>query len=110
MNSQRSGTVLTFYMKSLVIQEAIYMPVYLKARVRILETLWLVPDHISASILFLTSNDVIKKFKLTNLSTKFSHNVNSLVLKGPCKFQVDIPINARVVAVQSLENCREYRL
>ena len=36
--------------------------------------------------------------------TKFLHNVNNPVLKGLCKFQVDISKNARVTAVQSLEN------
>ena len=36
--------------------------------------------------------------------TKFLHNVSSPVLKRLCKFQVDIPINARVTAVQNLEN------
>ena len=34
---------------------------------------------------------------------KFLHNVNILVLKGLCKFQVDKPINARVTAVHSLK-------
>ena len=36
--------------------------------------------------------------------TKFLHNVNKPVLKGLCMFQVDIPINAKVMAVTSLEN------
>ena len=36
--------------------------------------------------------------------TKFLHNVNNPVLKGLCKFQVDISINARVTSVQRLEN------
>ena len=31
------------------------------------------------------------------------HNANYLVLKGLCKFKVDMPINAKVIAVQSLE-------
>ena len=42
------------------------------------------------------------KFKLMTLVTKFLHNVNSPILKGLCKFQVDIPINAR--PLKSLEN------
>ena len=40
--------------------------------------------------------------------TKFLHNVNNPVLKALCKFQVDIPINARVTAVQNLENLHTY--
>ena len=35
---------------------------------------------------------------------KVLHNVNNPVLKGLCKFQVDIPKNSRVTAVQSLQN------
>ena len=31
-------------------------------------------------------------------------NVNNPILKYRCKYQVDIPNNARVEAVQSLEN------
>ena len=41
------------------------------------------------------------KFKLMTFLTKFLHNVNNLVLEGFRKFQVDISINARVMAVQS---------
>ena len=42
------------------------------------------------------------KFKLTTLSIKCLLNVSNSVLKGLCKLQVDIPINTRVMAVQSL--------
>ena len=31
--------------------------------------------------------------------TEFLHNINNAVLNDLCKFQVDIPINARVAAV-----------
>ena len=48
--------------------------------------------------------------KLTIFWTKFVHNVNNPVLKGLCKFQVDIPKNARVTAVQSLENLHTFIL
>ena len=34
----------------------------------------------------------------------FSHNVDNPVLKGLCKFQANKLVNARVTAVQSLEN------
>ena len=40
--------------------------------------------------------------------TKFSHNVDDLVLEGLCKFQVNEPINARVLAVQSLGNLHTF--
>ena len=43
------------------------------------------------------------KSKLIIFLTNFLHNVNNLVMEGFCKFQVDIPINARLMAVQSLE-------
>ena len=36
--------------------------------------------------------------------TKPLHDVNNPILKCLCKFQPDIPLNARVIAVQSLEN------
>ena len=36
--------------------------------------------------------------------TKLLQDVNNLILKYLCKFQVDIPINARAIAVQNLEN------
>ena len=32
--------------------------------------------------------------------TKVFHNVSNFILKYPCQFQLDIPVNARVVAVQ----------
>ena len=41
---------------------------------------------------------------------KVLHNVNNLVLKGLCKFQVDIPKNSRVTAVQSLQNLHKFIL
>ena len=41
---------------------------------------------------------------MTTFPTKFLHNVSKPVLKGLCKFQVDITINARVTAVPRLEN------
>ena len=44
-----------------------------------------------------------QKFKLTTFLTKFLHKVNNTVLNDICKCQVDIPINARVTAGQSLE-------
>ena len=44
------------------------------------------------------------KIYINDFLTKFLHDVGKLVLKGLCKFQVDIPINARVTVVQSLEN------
>ena len=44
------------------------------------------------------------KIKINDCLTKFLHDVNNPVLKGFCKFQVDIPKNATVTAVQSLEN------
>ena len=37
-----------------------------------------------------------QKFKLTIVFTEFLHDVNNPVLKGLCKFQVDIQKNARV--------------
>ena len=40
--------------------------------------------------------------------TKFSHNVDDLVLEGLCKFQVNEPTNARVLAVQSLGNLHTF--
>ena len=45
-----------------------------------------------------------QKFKLTTFWTKFWHNLNNPILKNLCKFQVDIPINAKSTAVQSFEN------
>ena len=45
-----------------------------------------------------------QKFKLTTFLTKLLHNVNTPILKYLCKFQVDILTNARVVAVQNLED------
>ena len=46
------------------------------------------------------------KMQINEFLTKFLHNVCNLVLKSFCKFQADIPINARVTAVESLENLR----
>ena len=43
-----------------------------------------------------------QKFRITTFPTKLLHDVNNCILKYLCKFQVDIPINARVIAVQSL--------
>ena len=44
-----------------------------------------------------------QKFESTNFILKMSYNVNEPILKGLCKFQADIPITARVKAVQSLK-------
>ena len=43
-------------------------------------------------------------------SANFLHKINHPVLKGLCKFQVDIPINARVMAAQSLEKIHTFIL
>ena len=42
-------------------------------------------------------------FKLTTFFTKLLHNVNEPILRGVCKFQADIPISARVMAVHTLK-------
>ena len=42
--------------------------------------------------------------------TKFSNKVYNLVLKDLCKLLVDKPLNARVTAVQSLENLHTFIL
>ena len=44
------------------------------------------------------------KVRIDDFLTKFSHNVDKPILKDLCKFQVDMPVNARVRAVQNLEN------
>ena len=44
------------------------------------------------------------KIKINDFSDKTLHNVDNAILKNLCKFQVDVPINTRVIAVQSLEN------
>ena len=44
------------------------------------------------------------KIFIDDILTKFFYNVNKPILKGLCKFQVDIHLNARVAAVHSLEN------
>ena len=44
------------------------------------------------------------ELKLTTYLTKFFYNVNNPILRYLCKFQVDIPIIARVTAIESLEN------
>ena len=36
--------------------------------------------------------------------TKLLHIVNNPILKYLCKFQVNIPINARIIAVESLKD------
>ena len=40
--------------------------------------------------------------------TKFLHNVNNPILKDLCKFQIDTPINVKVMAVQSFENLHTF--
>ena len=44
------------------------------------------------------------KFKLTTSSTKFLLNVDNPIFKYPCKFPLDVTINARVTAVHSSES------
>ena len=54
--------------------------------------------------LLLISTAVVSVKSYSNINdfvTKSLHNVNNPVLKGPYEFHVDIPINARVMAVQS---------
>ena len=57
---------------------------------------------------FLFCNDIINNLKY--VLTKFLHSVDKLALKGLCKFQVNKPENARVTAVQSLENLHTFML
>ena len=54
--------------------------------------------------LFLVCNDVNQKLKLTTFPRKLLHNVNNRNLKYLCKFQIDVPINAKMIAIQSLED------
>ena len=49
----------------------------------------------------MTSSEIEINEFIDKIFTQYKY---SLVLKGPCKFQVDIPIDAGVLAVQSLEN------
>ena len=49
------------------------------------------PTHILERLiisLFLACNDVIKNINQRYFLTKFLHNVDKLVLKGLCKFQI----------------------
>ena len=55
-------------------------------------------------IVFLACNDAIKNLKIKDVLEKLLHNVNNRSLKYLCKFQVDIPKSAKVIAVQSLGN------
>ena len=48
------------------------------------------------------------KIEINSFSEKKLHNVNNPILKYLCKFQVDIPINARIIAVQSLEHLNTF--
>ena len=63
--------------------------------------------HIQLSVarrLFFVCNDVIENLIERLFSQNFFQNVNYLILKYLCKFQLDTPINTRIIAVQSLEN------
>ena len=51
-----------------------------------------------------------RKFKLTIFWIKFLHKVNNPFWNAVCKFQVGIPIDERVTAVQSLENLHTFIL
>ena len=48
-------------------------------------------------------NDVIK-MKIKDLFDRLFYNANDLIMKYLCKFEVNLPINARGTAVQSLES------
>ena len=50
------------------------------------------------------------KIYINELCNKILHNVYNPILKVFCKFQVDISINARFTAVQSLENLHTFIL
>ena len=54
--------------------------------------------------IILTLECCYQKFKLTTFLTELLCDVNNLIFKYLYKFKVDIPINARVIAVQSLGN------
>ena len=60
----------------------------------------------SNKYVILVGNDVIKNLDLRLFWRNFYmlHDVNKPILKYFCKLDVDIPINARVIAVQSLKN------
>ena len=54
--------------------------------------------------IFLVCSDIIKNLNQHIFFYIFSQNDDNPVLKGLCKFRANKLVNARVTAVQSLEN------
>ena len=59
--------------------------------------------------ILMVCNDVIKKLN-KQIFRQFLHNVNNPILTVLCKFQIDIPIDARVTVVRSLEDLHTFTL